>query len=598
MNKLFLFLLFIFLSIYQVHSANTANVKLKAYKEILTKLSQFKAENQKQKLYLTDKNKRVLQFKKTRQKFKAAEYFLGIGNLIEFRRINGPNLTYDAFSGGASQTYKGQGLQKMEELLFSESFSEAEFSNEVDLLNELLEKIYERGQKLNNIPESSFHQIIWEAIRFEIYRMEALGITGFDTPISNWGVQEILPAIDGIMDMVEVYNDSKILRKNYKKDLNTSLKSAKKYISKNNDFNSFDRLFFIKNYLHPISEIIYSIQLENNWIYPVKISGVNISAKNMWDIDFFSEDNFRHRGNEQILKVGQSLFFDKNIHPLKKISCATCHNPTYGLADNTAFNMGARGNTLTRNTPSLWNSAFQTKFYLDGRILKIADQVYEVIHNPDEMDSNLEYILSYVLSNDTYKMLFKNAIGREPTGHDILFAFDTYIRSFYSFNSAFDQYVRNEKTEISPEVKNGFNLFAGKAKCATCHFLPLFNGLLAPFYDETEFEVLGTPLIINGIWKEGTDLGRYNKTQLEIHKRSFKTVGIRNTHLNPPYMHNGAFNTLEELLSFYNNGGGIGHGLSISNQTLPSDSLKLSKQEMNDVISFIKSLEDTVQKRN
>ncbi len=142
---------------------------------------------------------------------------------------------------------------------------------------------------------------------------------------------------------------------------------------------------------------------------------------------------------------------------------------------------------------------------------------------------------------------------------------------------------------------NGFNLFMGKAKCGTCHFMPLFSGAKPPRYYFIESEVIGVPATIDK--KKSTldnDSGRYLITGSKIHLFSFKTPTLRNVALTAPYMHNGVFKTLEEVVDFYNNGGGKGIGIAPSNQSLPFDKLNLSVKEKKDIIAFMRSLTDTV----
>lgn len=565
------------------------------YKEIHNSLLSLKTENINQKKTLIYKFRKISQLKNTRYAFKKIEYLFTIGSVYEYRIINGPNIDYDPFNGGASQLFKSSGLQKMEELIFSKNFDEYLFINEVNALDNYLENIILRQKKLENIPESTLHQILWESFKYEIYRIESLGITGFDTPISNWGVEETIPALEGIYRMVKIYKGSECTPKHLANQILIKIRKAQNYIKQNSEFESFDRLYFIKEYLHPISELIYQVQLHNNWKLPAKNTGVNHNAKNLWDINFFNNDMYKYISDKKIAKIGKELFYDETIHPIKNLSCASCHKPQYAFADNTAFNKTVDNHLLNRNTPGLWNVAFQTKFFLDGRSLKIQDQIFDVIHNPKEMNSNLDFVLNQLKNSTKYQALFQEAFGKLPDKVSILIALEAYIRQLVSFNSDFDKYMRGEKALISEDVIKGFNLFTGKAKCATCHFMPLFNGLLPPFYDEIEFEVLGVP-DFHDKNRVTSDLGRYYKSNSELHKNSFKTTGIRNSHLTAPYMHNGFFNNLDEVLEFYNNGGGIGRGYQVANQTLPSDSLKLNKQEIAYIISFIKSLEDTVQK--
>lgn len=589
---------FIFLSgLCTLHTLNAQKadpkIKEKVSVQILSSLKKFKSENLKQLQLVENKEKIRSQLLKTRQAYKQCEYYLGIGNAIEFRKINGPNLNYDAFRGGASQLVQPRGLQSMEEILFQDTYDALAYKREVEKLDTLLGQIYGRGKNLDKVPDESFHQIIWEALKFEVYRIEALGITGFDTPFSQWGISEVKPAMEGMLGIIKIYSGSKFLTQKQAAELSELLTSSIKYTLKNTDFNSFNRLYFLQEYLHPVSEQIHQIQTNNGWIYQVRKSGVNPQARNLWDYRFFENDFFRYRSSPSLVEAGRALFHDKRLSPGNQMSCASCHIPKYGFGDTTAFSTSISGKPLRRNTPGLWNLAFQTKFYLDGRVLRIEDQFMEVIHNPEEMGSSLDFIAAYIENDPAYLALFKNAMGRRPGKFEILAALEAYVRGLFSFNSAFDRYMRKESKDLKPEVINGFNLFTGKAKCASCHFMPLFNGLLPPFYDETEFEVLGTPILVNGQARADTDMGRYEKTGVEFHKQAFKTSGIRNVHLNAPFMHNGVFKSLNEVVLFYNNGGGNGNGIPTVNQTLPSDSLKLSPKEIQDIISFMKALEDT-----
>lgn len=135
----------------------------------------------------------------------------------------------------------------------------------------------------------------------------------------------------------------------------------------------------------------------------------------------------------------------------------------------------------------------------------------------------------------------------------------------------------------------GFNLFTGKAKCATCHFIPLTNGTVPPSFMKSESEVLGVP---DATKKLDADLGKFELTKAAIHRNSFKTPTVRNIELTAPYMHNGVFKTLEEVVNFYNEGGGNGLGFNLQNQTLPEDKLKLTALEKKQLIAFMKTLTD------
>lgn len=159
-------------------------------------------------------------------------------------------------------------------------------------------------------------------------------------------------------------------------------------------------------------------------------------------------------------------------------------------------------------------------------------------------------------------------------------------------NSRFDRYLAGEKGTLNQREINGYNLFAGKALCGSCHFFPLFNGTVPPYYMDSEYEILGTPET-----KENRSLdkdkGRFEVTKVSKQMYAFKTPTVRNSELTAPYMHHGIYSDLKEVLQFYQKGGGEGFKYSVPNQTLPFDSLQLSNSEEEDIILFLKSLTDT-----
>jgi len=238
---------------------------------------------------------------------------------------------------------------------------------------------------------------------------------------------------------------------------------------------------------------------------------------------------------------------------------------------------------------------------MDSRADILENQLGEVVHNAEEMKGSLKTSVVDLKNSLQYSQLFKKAYPeeKEPVNtFTIANAISSYVRSLQSFNSRFDQFIRGNESKLSSAEKKGFNLFAGKAKCATCHFIPLFNGVTPPFFNETESEVLGVPQTKDK--KKPVldpDEGKFNFTKASIHKYAFKTPTLRNIELTSPYMHNGVYSTLEEVMEFYNNGGGKGLKIAPPNQTLPFDKLNLSKKEINDIIAFMKTLTDTTSRQ-
>jgi cytochrome c peroxidase len=196
-----------------------------------------------------------------------------------------------------------------------------------------------------------------------------------------------------------------------------------------------------------------------------------------------------------------------------------------------------------------------------------------------------------------YKIGFKALLKYTPEEKELSFdhlssAITYYYSKFSKHTSAFDR-AMNKQDTIGAEVKAGFILFMGKAQCATCHFVPHFNGVKPP-YVGSEFEVLGVPADSN-YTKLSADVGRYGVNPAPETQNAFRTGSLRNIARTKPYMHNGVFTSLEQVVDFYNAGGGAGRGLSVPNQTLSSDSLNLDANEKYLLVQFMKALnENTV----
>lgn len=299
--------------------------------------------------------------------------------------------------------------------------------------------------------------------------------------------------------------------------------------------------------------------------------------------------NYNQKPSTAQIKLGEELFFDPILSGDNKVSCATCHIPNQAYADH---KIKAVEGVKSRNTPTLLNSAFQNVQFLDGRVTYLEDQAKSVINNKDEMHGSFANALDKIKNNTSYQKKFKKVFvsEKEITEQNLLKSLASYVRSLSKLNSKFDNYLRG-KVQLTQSEKNGFNLYMGKAKCATCHFFPLFNGSVPPLYNETESEVLGVPS--QNTTQNATidsDLGEFLITKAPLKKHAFKTPTVRNSAITFPYMHNGVYQTLEEVLDFYNRGGGSGIGINAENQTLPTDKLNLTKSEIKNLTNFIKTL--------
>ncbi|HET6226271.1 MAG TPA: cytochrome c peroxidase, partial [Bacteroidia bacterium] len=300
----------------------------------------------------------------------------------------------------------------------------------------------------------------------------------------------------------------------------------------------------------------------------------------------------------EIDKLGKLLFYDPILSGNNSRSCISCHQSTAFFTDTATatslqYNQSDR---LDRNTPSLLNVPYNHLLMLDGKHISMKDQAVAVITNSKEMGADAAEVLKKILSCKEYRNAFIKLLKYTPQEKEITMEHITSALSFYyskfsKYDAAFDEAMNTEK-ELDPKAKKGFNIFMSKAQCATCHFVPQFNGVKPP-YVGSEFEVLGVPE--DTTYKAlSKDKGRYEVNAAQETAHAFRTGTLRNAEHTKPYMHNGVFNTLDQVIDFYNTGGGSGKGLLVENQTLSADSLHLTNDEKKQLIAFIKSLSERI----
>jgi cytochrome c peroxidase len=524
-----------------------------------------------------------------------SEYF----NIYETKFLNGPALNRSE-DGAPDIIIPPQGFQAIEEILFSNQQPGVHLQ-----ISKLLEDMLIILHRLDTEPDRIYKfrdELVWDAIRSASVRLIATGITGFDSPIAQNSLPEGRASIIGIKNILLLFKtdvDAKLPKATA--ILIGLLDRADIYLEKHTNFNGFDRLTFISACINPFYKQLLKTRIKAAIPVPEGQSPVNYNAESIFQEDFFDIKFFspgkEYWKTDKRIELGKKLFSDPILAGAKDRSCAGCHLPEKAFTDALAVPYALDNKTLlSRNTPTLWNSALQTRQFFDTRTDILENQLKEVVHNTEEMKGSLKESVADLKKIPGYVSLFQDAYAeeREPiTAFNIANAISSYIRSLISLRSKFDEYMAGNKSKLTISEKNGFNLFTGKAKCATCHFIPLFSGLVPPEFTETETEVLGVPATKskkNAILD--ADPGKYNITRSVIHKHSFKTSTLRNIELTGPYMHNGVFNTLEEVMDFYNEGGGAGWKIAPENQTLPKDKLNLTKKEIGDIIAFMKALTD------
>jgi cytochrome c peroxidase len=435
---------------------------------------------------------------------------------------------------------------------------------------------------------------VLDAAKLEVFRIIALGISGFDAQLSANSINECAAALNSVQEVLCLYSDKKNNTR-----LSQDITAAISYLHDNNDFNSFDRAFFITRFANNISAGIAQLErdLPGRKIRYNRM--LNQEARTLFDSGAFNVNAFSpgpaYHVTEAKVVLGEKLFYDASLSGTGTRSCASCHNPRLAFTDGLAKERDLHDTSklILRIVPTLMDVALQSNYFYDMRALTLEDQVKDVIANPHEMDGSMDAIIKYVSADTGYHTLFVNAFPRknkEITANEVANALASYVRSLVKLNSRFDEYMRGKENALSVQELKGFNLFMGKAKCATCHFAPLFNGITPPKYVMSETEVLGVPVS----QKDSTidpDMGYYGVIGIDSYKYAFKVPTIRNVDKTAPYMHNGVYRTLEQVMDFYNNGGGAGLGINLPNQTLSKENLHLTEKEKEDIIAFMRSLD-------
>lgn len=538
------------------------------------------------------------QFLKTRAAYKQIELIVEYYFAFYATKINGaPLVLFEEAEPDVSQK-EPYGLQVIEEILFAKDVSKnkKELNKQID---ELLRTAIELPQVNESIDIDDANN--FDAFIEEVYRVTALSLTGFDSQAAVNSLPETGVVLNSLKKYVSFYKENfdKTLPGKYEV-LEKKLKEAAVYIETNNNFNSFNRMHFIITYLNPIANLIGAYKIANG--LKDNSTGPYYSAIKKYNTLFTpgAFDPYRflddYKTSPEKIELGKKLFFESRLSTTQNRSCASCHIPGKAFTDALPTSLALDGHSpLPRNAPTIWNAALQRNLFADSRARNLEDQVMEVLNNTLEMGGSAEKSAAELIKNPEYKVLYEKAFqqkNKKTIAQNLSNAIASYERTLIALNSRFDKHMNGQPNLTKIEI-NGFNLFMGKAKCGTCHFTPLFSGAKPPRYYYIESEVIGVPENLKRKTTLDNDSGRYLITGFPVHLFSFKTPTLRNIELTGPYMHNGVFNTLEEVVSFYNKGGGKGLHIAPENQTLPFDKLNLSKKEQKDIVAFMKTLTDT-----
>ncbi|WP_282637369.1 cytochrome-c peroxidase [Sphingobacterium thalpophilum] len=282
------------------------------------------------------------------------------------------------------------------------------------------------------------------------------------------------------------------------------------------------------------------------------------------------------------VRLGKALFIDKRLSVDNTISCASCHHPEKAFTDGLPTSLGVSGKKLPRNSPTLFNLAWNPNgFFWDGGAETLESQAYGPIIHADEMGMDLDTLLHRLRKDNKYVSAFRRVFGDSIQSQYIVRALAQYERSLVAADSRYDQFRKGDKSAFSAIEHKGLILV--NQYCRSCHAGELFtdqqfhnNGLDSTFSNEDE---------------EGVYQGRYRITYRKEDLGKYRTPTLRNVALTAPYMHDGRFGSLEEVLNHYQSG--IHLSTTLDDKLINENdktSLALMENEKHEIIAFLMTL--------
>jgi len=275
--------------------------------------------------------------------------------------------------------------------------------------------------------------------------------------------------------------------------------------------------------------------------------------------------------------LGERLFNERSLSRDSSVSCASCHQPGHGFSDSVSFSRGVGGRGA-RNAPALVNRVYGRTFFWDGRAASLEEQVLHPIADTMEMGLPLREMTRRLRSEPSYRRLFRWAFSSEADTTTVSRALASYVRTLRSGESPLDRWRDGDTTALSLAARRGFAVFTGKGQCNVCHVGPNFTDEL---FHNTGVAAR-TALRTSG---NVADPGRAGVTREYKDSGAFKTPTLREVARTAPYMHDGTFASLDEVIGFYDGGG-------FQNSHLDPEihPLGLSGSEKSDLVEFLRSL--------
>ncbi|MBC8210321.1 MAG: SCO family protein [Gammaproteobacteria bacterium] len=316
--------------------------------------------------------------------------------------------------------------------------------------------------------------------------------------------------------------------------------------------------------------------------------------------------------SKEKIELGRKLFFDRRLSLNDTFSCAMCHVPEQGFSSNeVSMAVGIEGRSVRRNSPTIYNIAYATRLFHDGRENSLEQQAWGPLLANNEMGNpSIGYVIEKIKQIDGYTALFEKAFKQKGVNMlTVGAALAAYQRTLISGDSLFDRwYYAKQSNALSASAVKGFNLFTGKAKCVACHSIGEKSALFTDnnmhntgigYHNSMGIKPAKQRVVLApGVFidvdrdvidsvgeKSPADLGLYEITENPFDRWKYKTPTLRNISLTAPYMHNGSLGSLKEVVQFYNRGG-------VKNEVLDPliQPLNLSDKEEDDLVEFLQSL--------
>ncbi len=305
--------------------------------------------------------------------------------------------------------------------------------------------------------------------------------------------------------------------------------------------------------------------------------------------------------NQAKVELGKLLFFDTRLSGDRALSCATCHVPSKAWTDGEALSAGYPGTKYFRNTPTLLNAAVNyQKLNWDGRFTSsdMDSLVRDFVTESHWLMADGRLVIERLRQVPEYEAFFQAAYGGEPTLGRFLGAVSAFVRTLKTGDNALDKFLKGDNTALGPEARAGYDLFKGKAGCAQCHSgTNLTDGKFHNLGVPANPEILNDPLRLITLRKflrthgvpnyanTADDPGLFVITQENEDRGKFRTPSLREVAKTAPYMHNGALKTLDDVVEFYNQGGGGAPG-----QSGLLRPLGLTTEEKKNLVAFLNAL--------